>query len=137
MPVIETDLLKAYLDPDDRLHEASLKAFDSLTRTNGYALSSASLIELDLLLKSAGFSADEREAVFHTLTIRLFRANIIAISPRALTNAVVLQGKYRIPRFYFDSLHLGLAMCHDGKIISSDQEFDRVEEVERIDPAEL
>ncbi len=29
------------------------------------------------------------------------------------------------------------AMCHDGKIVSSDEAFDRVEEVERVDPTGL
>ena len=137
MPLIETDLLKAYLDPGDDLHGASLRAFELLKGPGEYALSSVSLLELDLLLKSAGFSGKEREQVFKTLTMRLLKVKIVAMRPETVSNAIVLQGKYRQSHFYFDSLHLGLAMSHDGRIVSSDEVFDSIQEVERIDPHEL
>lgn len=137
MPLVETDLLKAYLDPEDALHASAVKAFELLRGRGEYALSSASLLELDLLLKSGGFSGEERGIVFQTLTVRLLKAKIIGMRPEALSNAIMLQDKYGQSHFYFDSLHLGLAVFHDGKIVSSDQAFDRVEEVERIDPSEL
>ncbi len=137
MPLVETDLLKAYLDPEDDLHEASVKALELLRGRGDYALSSASLVELDLLLKSRGFLKEERKDVFQTLSMRLLKADIIAVRPEVLVNSIVLQGKYRQPHFFFDSLHLGLAMSHDARIVSSDKAFDNVEEVERIDPSEL
>ncbi len=137
MPLIETDLLKAYLDPGDDLHSKSIRAFELLSKGGSMLLSSVSLLELDLLLKSHDFSAEERESVFHTLGMRLLKARVATLTIKAMQNAVILQRKYNIPRFYFDSLHLGLAICHDGKIISSDEAFDSVKEISRINPAEL
>ena len=137
MPLIETDLLKAYLDPEDRLHDAGVKAFELLTGRREFVLSSASLLELDLILKSRGFPEGDREMVFHTLAMRLLKATIVSLNPEALRNAIILQGKYRLPRFYFDSLHLGLAMCQDAKIVSSDEAFEGIKEVERIDPRHI
>jgi len=137
LPLIETDLLKAYLDPRDDLHEASVTAFELLKGPGDYALSSASLLELDLLLKSSGFSGEEREQVFKTLKMRLLKARLVAMGPETMGNAIILQEKYKQSHFYFDSLDLGLAMSHDGGIVSSDEAFDAIQEVERIDPHEL
>ena len=137
MPLIETDLLKAYLDPRDDLHEASVTAFELLKGPGEYAVSSASLLELDLILKSAGFTGDERNQVFKTLKMRLLKAKIVAMRPETISHAIILQEKYKQSHFYFDSLDLGLAMSHDGSIVSSDEVFDAIQEVERIDPRDL
>lgn len=136
MPLIETDLLKAFIDPEDALHAHAVKAYELLSKKD-YVLSSVSFIELDLILKSSGFSGDEREEIFHTLYLRLIKARLAELNAHAVQNAARLQSKYDAPRFYFDSLHLGLAMCHDSRIISSDKYFDSVDEVTRIDPADL
>ncbi len=137
MPLVETDLLKAYLDPADDLHKASLKAFELLAKGGGMALSSASLLELDLVLKSSGFSVSEREEVFRTLQMRLVKARIAPLTPEALRNAIAIQRSYEMADFYFDSLHIGMAMCGDCTIISSDDAFDKIKQVTRIDPRGL
>ena len=66
LPVLETDFLKAIIDPNDRLHKSSMKALEKMKSMEWYIASSA-FIQLDLLLKISGIPVDDRSLIFETL----------------------------------------------------------------------
>lgn len=137
MPVVETDFLKGIIDPRDKLHGPSLKALTQVRRKL-WRLASSALVELDLLLKDSGVSVNDRIAVFHALKSEIPEETVLTISHQTLLEAVLLQKKYRgISRFYFDSIHIAVAIGLDNTIVSSDRTFDQVQEVKRIPLEEL
>jgi predicted nucleic acid-binding protein len=132
MPVTETDFLKAVVDPNDRLHKSSMKALQKVKKKLWHVASSA-LIEIDLLLKVSGISINDRFAVFQALRSEMPKDMILPISHQTILRAISLQRKYsQIKYFYFDSIHLAIAVELDGMIVSSDETFDQIKEVKRI-----
>ncbi len=132
MPVLETDFLKGLLDPKDRLHDSSQRALGRVKRGE-WDVASSALLELDLLLKHGGIGADERAAIFETLSGEIPKESILGLAHTTLSTAALLQSRHKDARhFYFDSLHLAAALEGDGKIVSTDRFFDRVREVTRI-----
>jgi len=132
LPVLETDFLKAMIDPNDRLHRSSMKALERVKSMEWYIASSA-FVELDLLLKISGIPRDDRSLVFETLRSELPKETIIPVIHESMSQAIQLQKKYhKIKRFYFDSIHLSIAIGLDGQIVSSDYSFDMVTEIKRL-----
>ena len=137
MPVLEADFLKGIIDPQDRLHQACVNALKKIQERK-WVVSSSAFLELDLLLKQAGASLDERFEVFEALKIEIRADLIVGVSPPVMSQAIRLQRRYRdIRDFYFDSIHLAIAIRHDGVIVSSDRAFDQVVEVRRIPLSEV
>lgn len=131
MPVLETDFLKALIDPQDRLHEKAVKALKRVEEGHWYVASSA-FLEFDLLLKKGGVSLEDRIDVFESLKPLISLEVVRKLSHQTLAVAGRLQKTYSFSNFYFDSLHLGTAIEHDQQIVSSDRSFDHVREVKRI-----
>lgn len=61
--------------------------------------------------------------------------NSLALAPKTILLAIKLREDYDLS--FFDSHHIAVALENDGKLISTDQEFDRVPELELIDPIVL
>ncbi len=132
LPVLETDFIKALIDPKDRLHRYSLKALEELKKPE-WAIASSAFLELDLLLKRSGISLDERHEVFESIKAEIPRDKILVLIHESLSKAIDFQRRYRrIKDFYFDSIHLAITALHDGVVASSDHIFDQVTEVRRI-----
>jgi len=132
LPVLETDFIKALIDPRDHLHSYSLKALQELKKPE-WVIASSGFLELDLLLKHSGISFDERHEIFESLKAEIPRDKIVTLYHESLSKAVDFQRRYRrMKDFYFDSIHLAIAALHDGVIASSDHAFDQVKEVSWI-----
>jgi len=131
MPVLETDFLKALVDPQDRLHDRAVRALKRVEEGQWYLASSA-FLEFDLLLKKGGVSLEDRIDVFESLKPHVPLECVCKLSHQTLAIAGRLQKAYGFSNFYFDSLHLGTAVEHDGQIVSSDKSFENVGEVKRI-----
>jgi len=131
MPVLETDFLKALVDPQDRLHDKAIKALKKVEEGQWYVASSA-FLEFDLLLKKGGLSLEDRIDVFESLKPHISLEVVCKLSHQTLTIAGRLQKAYGFSNFYFDSLHIGTAIEHDQQIVSSDKSFNDVKEVRRI-----
>ena len=131
MPVLETDFLKALIDPEDRLHGNAVRALRNVEEEQWHVASSA-FLELDLLLKKGGLPVEDRIDVFASLKPHMPLGAVLKLSHQTLVNAASLQRTYGFSNFYFDSLHLGTALEHDHKIISSDKSFESIKEVKRI-----
>ena len=131
MPVLETDFLKGLIDASDHLHKHSVSALAMVTE-DGWLVSSSSMLELDLLLKNANVSLSDRHEIFESLKAELDVETFLPLSHAVLSQAALIQHKYSFSNFYFDSIHISTAVLHDGDIVSSDREFDRITEVRRI-----
>jgi len=131
MPVLETDFLKALVDPEDRLHDKAVKALKRVEEGQWYVASSA-FLEFDLLLKKGGLSLEDRIDVFESLKPHISLEVVCKLSHQTLAIAGRLQKAYGLSNFYFDSLHIGTAIEHDQQIVSSDKSFNDVKEVRRI-----
>lgn len=132
MPVLETDFIKALIDPKDHLHRYSLRALEELKKPD-WVITSSAFLELDLLLKRSGISFEERYEIFESLKAEIPVDKIVALIHGSLSRAIDFQRRYRrMKDFYFDSLHLAIAALYDGVIVSSDRAFDQVTEIERI-----
>ncbi|KPV62206.1 MAG: hypothetical protein AOA65_1977 [Candidatus Bathyarchaeota archaeon BA1] len=131
MPVLETDFLKALIDPRDRLHDKAVKALKRVEGGQWYVASSA-FLEFDLLLKKGGVSLEGRIDVFESLRPHIPLEVVCKLSHQTLAIAGRLQKAYGFSDFYFDSLHLGTTIEHDQQIVSSDMSFENVKEVKRI-----
>jgi len=131
MPVLETDFLKALVDPQDRLHDKAVKALKKVEEGQWYVASSA-FLEFDLLLKKGGLSLEDRIDVFESLKPHIPLGVVCELSHQTLAIAGRLQKAYGFSNFYFDSLHIGTAIEHNQQIVSSDKSFNDVKEVRRI-----
>ena len=132
MPVLETDFLKGLLDPKDRLHDSSKRALGKVQRGE-WNLASSSLLELDLLLKHAGMEPEERTTIFETLSAEIPKETILGLAHSTMSTAALVQSRHKdARRFYFDSLHLAVALESDGKIVSTDRYFDQVRGIARM-----
>ena len=132
MPVLETDFLKGIIDPKDELHSQAKKALVRVRRGE-WRVASSALLELDVIMKNEGIPDEERLDVFNSLTAEFPAEAIHPITHSSLSISVGLQKSYTAIRsFYFDSIHIGVAITADRMIVSSDSSFDRVREIERI-----
>ncbi len=99
-----------------------------------WSVTSSALWELDILLKNSRISNEERFDVFNALASEFPVERITPVTHASLATAAHLQKTYPgIRSFYFDSIHIAVAIQTDGVIVSSDASFDRVRGVERID----
>ena len=87
MEIIDTVYLIAYLNPDDPRHEEALEIINDLGMRR---VSQAALIELDLLMKSRGFSPDERRRTWSIMERIIPRDSIEVLIPLDFFTATML-----------------------------------------------
>lgn len=130
MPIIDTVVLFAAADRSDRVH---LKATAQLRKLGrGLLLGTFALMEFDVVLKSRGFSGKERRDEMTLLTIDFPRVatSVHPITPRTLYLGSLYEERFGLD--YFDSLLAAEASEHDGAMVSTDREFDRIPGLRRI-----
>jgi len=132
LPVLETDFLKGMLDPKDRLHGPCQRALVKV-KEGEWSVASSAFIELDLLLKNGGIDGDERSAIFETLSAEIPWEAVRSLAHTTLSRAAALQSTHRhVGHFYFDSIHLAVALEGDRRIVSTDHYFENIAGVTRI-----
>ncbi len=96
-------------------------------------MASSALLELDIVLKNDGIGDEERFDIFDALSAEFSDRRISPVTHSSLATAAGLQKAYVGMRsFYFDSIHIAVAIHNDGIIVSSDSSFDRISGVRRI-----
>ena len=97
-------------------------------------LGTFALMEFDVVLKSRGFSAKERREEMTLLTIDFPRVStsMHPISPKTFYLASLYEEQFGLD--YFDSLLAAEASEHDGAIVSTDREFERIPGLRRVSP---
>ena len=129
MPLIETDIIYAFLNKNDFYHDNANRIIKLINAGElDVKISSISLIELQLIYKSK-----EIEYEFEMDLIDLQRINNIVWAPLDVASsltAIHLRKKYNLS--FFDSLHVGIAINLDKQIISQDEVYDNIAGLKRI-----
>jgi predicted nucleic acid-binding protein len=137
MPIIELDLIIAFLSEKDNLHEIAIKIFQEIEINNlsDIKIPTSALLELELLLRSKKV-IDMEIAKDITHIIEFPNLKELPLTSSTLILAQKLRTDYPGLTF-FDSLHCASALLFDGKIIGSDSFFDKIQELTRISPDSL
>jgi len=136
MPVIELDMLIAYVNKADELHSVAVKIFNAIVnrKLKNIGVPSSAYLEYELVLKSKGYD-DESISKDIQAFKNIKNLEEIPLSSNVIIEASRLRQTYKLT--YFDSLHAASALLFDGKIISTDNAYRRVFELEVIDPKEI
>ncbi len=133
MPIIELDMLIAFVNRADKLHTVASEIFDRIARGNlkKVAVPTSAYMEYELVLKSKGYNEDKVRG-----DIKSFRS-IRNLGEIPLTSHVIIKAsKLRIEYglSYFDSLHAASAFFHDKTVISVDKAYGKIPEIKALDP---
>ncbi len=123
MEIVDTVYLIAYLRPSDPLHPDSIGVIEELG--DDRRVSQASLLELDLLMKSRGFAIDQRIKVWHLLN-GVVDGFVEPLSPLDIALGAFLSSK---GLDYFDSLIAAQCLIRGAKPVTTDLEI--IELIER------
>ena len=136
MPVIELDMLIAFVNRLDKLHKIADNLFKRIVsgEIRDIKVATSAYLEYEIILRSKGYKEIEIRK-----DLNAFRG-IPNLGESPLTLNVILKAseireKYGLT--YFDSLHGATAMLYDGKIISSDKAYEGVNGLKAINPAEF
>ncbi|MCD6243805.1 MAG: PIN domain-containing protein [Candidatus Korarchaeota archaeon] len=132
MPLIELDVLLAFINRSDRYHEVASRVIGAAISDESYHLSSVALIEMSLIYRSRSMELELEEDL--RLLLSLFNGRTTQLTPLEAMRAAWIRRKYGLS--FFDSLHAASAMSLDSAIVSFDEAYDGVEELRRIDPRE-
>jgi predicted nucleic acid-binding protein len=133
VPVIELDMLIAFVNPHDKLHDLADKLFSRIAAGKvKVAVASSALLEYELLLRSRGYPEREIRS-----DIEAFRTLLpdVPISSTIIIKASEIRERYGLT--YFDSLHAASAIIVDGIIISTDRDYEKVREIQAIKPEDF
>lgn len=131
MPLIENDIIFAFLNKLDRNHETATKLMQKLE--NGETkveYSSVALVEMELVYMSQGL---ENRLVEDLATVAALPGiDVLPLTPNVAVAAAYIRGTHSLS--FFDSHYTVTALAGDGMIISFDAAYDRVPGLTRIDP---
>lgn len=130
MPILDTVVLFAAADAKDKRHDKALGYMRKL-RERDFYIASFALLEFDIVLRSRGFSAEERMEK-HALLLKDFpdsRAKVSPLSPPAFYLSARLEKEFGLD--YFDAGVAAEALQHDGIVVSTDAAFDKVDNLKR------
>ena len=134
--LIETDTLLALISIGDRHHDEVKKFLESVN--GGLYLSPYSLTELDLLVRAREILFTETRAFYRLLNdlIDYYDIGLLPPEPAYHGEAYELRSKYR-GLTYFDSLHAAVGIIEDLKLVSYDQEYEKVTTLNYSRPKEF
>ncbi|MDK2465101.1 MAG: PIN domain-containing protein [Candidatus Korarchaeota archaeon] len=133
MPLIELDILLAFINRSDKHHEVASRVIEASISDESYYLSSVALIEMSLIYRSRSMELELEEDL--RLLLSLFDGRTTHLTPLEAMRAVWIRRKYGLS--FFDSLNAASAMSLDSTIVSFDEAYDDVEGLRRIDPEDL
>lgn len=120
---VETDFLVALVRDDDWLHDAAVAALDEHADEDIHTsiLSYAELLVLFYERDQAGYTIDAPRAIANLL-------ELVPVEPAnhedaLLAAATFIDDEDLTP---FDALHAGLAATGDGRVLSSETDYDAV-----------
>ena len=97
--------------------------------------------ELELNLKAGNILIEERRTTLEDIAkfftdlsrlLSLYDLNIFPLTCEQIAKAANLRKKYNLT--FYDSHHAASAMLYDSKIISTDNTYDSVVDLKRINP---
>jgi len=131
MPILENDIIFAYLNEYDDNHLIAERIFKKLKDGEiEVEISSVSLIEMELIYRSQ--RREERLLKDLAAIAALPHVRYVALTPDIAVASVYL--RQTINPSFFDSHYAATALNIDQKIISFDQAYDTVPGLTRIKP---
>ena len=130
MPLIELDVLLAFINRSDKHHEVASRVIEAAISDESYYLSSVALIEMSLIYRSRSMESELEEDL--RLLLSIFNGRTTQLTPLEVMRATWIRRKYGLS--FFDSLHAALAMSLDSTIASFDEAYDGIKGLRRIDP---
>ena len=130
MPFIETDMLFAFLNSEDKYHNIATSIFTEIESGLEIHLPSSVLLEMELIYKSEG---RERDLTDHMVNLLAFTGlNPVSLTPEIILHAISLRQDYNIT--FFDSHHVSTSLQGDGILISTDKAFRSIKGLELMNP---
>ncbi|MBO3808266.1 MAG: type II toxin-antitoxin system VapC family toxin [Candidatus Brockarchaeota archaeon] len=134
MPLLENDVIFAYLNEHDPNHEMAERIFGKLRKGEiRVEISSISLVEMELIYRSE--KRENRLLKDLAAIAALPNVEYVALTPDTTLASVYLRQTLNLT--FFDSHYAATALNLDGKIISFDQAYDKVPGLTRIEPEAL
>jgi predicted nucleic acid-binding protein len=131
MPLLENDVIFAYLNEYDSNHTIAERIFQKLQNGKlNVEVSSVSLIEMELIYRSEKME-DKLLKDLAAITI-LPNVKYIALTPDIAVASVYLRQTFNLT--FFDSHYAATALNIDRKIMSFDEAYDKVPSLTRIKP---
>jgi predicted nucleic acid-binding protein len=134
MPLLENDVLFAYLNEHDPNHKIAERIFRKLQ--NGgieVEISSVSLIEMELIYRSEKM---ENKLLRDLAAVAaLPNVKYVALTPDVAVASAYLRQTLSLT--FFDSHYAATALNLDGKVISFDKAYDGIQGLTRIKPETL
>lgn len=131
MPLLENDVIFAYLNEYDLNHAVAERIFKKLQKGEiNVEISSVSLIEMELIYRSE--KMEDRLLKDLAAVAALPNVRYITLTPDVAVASVYLRQTLNLT--FFDSHYAATALNLDRKIISFDQAYDKVPGLTRIKP---
>ena len=131
MPLLENDVIFAYLNEYDSNHSIAERIFQKLQNgETSVEISGVSLIEMELIYRSE--KMEDKLLKDLAAIAALPNVEYIALTPDVVVASVYLRQTLELT--FFDSHYAASALSLDRKIISFDRAYDKVPGLTRIKP---
>lgn len=131
MPLLENDVIFAYLNEYDPAHAIAEKIFRKLRNEEiSVEISSVGLIEMELVYRSE--KMEGRLLKDLAAIAALPHVGYVALTPDVTLASVYLRQTLNLT--FFDSHYAATALNLDRRIISFDEAYDKVPGLARIEP---
>jgi len=131
MPLLENDVIFAYLNEYDPNHTTAERIFQKLQNAEiTLEISSVSLIEMELIYRSE--KIEEQLLKDLAAIAALPNVKYAPLTPDIAVASVYLRQTLNLT--FFDSHYAATALNQDRKILSFDQAYDKVPGLTRIKP---
>ncbi len=131
MPLLENDLVFAYLNEYDMKHPVAERIMEKLRTGEAHVeISSVSLIEMELIYRSERM--ENRLLRDLAALAALPNTRYIPLTPDIAVASTYLRQTLNLT--FFDSHYAATALNLDGKIISFDQAYDSIPGLTRVEP---
>ena len=126
MRMVDTVVLIGYINPLDSRNAKATQYMNDILQEDDLLVPSASLMELDLELKTHAVSNKDRITVFSNLAKIIPSNKILLLTPEIFEHAVRLAGKAKWRGVYFDTLIASTAIAYGIKeVITTDRKFEK------------
>lgn len=132
--MLDFDMPYAFLNRDSQWHETAKKIFSRIRNGElNFAFSTIGFVELEVVYRSLELS--DSDVVEDSSTLLAMDIEILPLPAEAIITASQVREEHDLS--FWDSHYAAHALLENGKLVSSDDSFDRVEDVERIEPSDL
>lgn len=134
MPLIENDMIYAFLDADDRYHDVAENIFNMVYEGKmKVEISTVTLLELELIYKSNKL---EHLLLEHIAALSaLLTTRLTPLTTEIILSSIYLRKTHGLT--FFDSHYAATALNNDRVIISKDRAYSDIPGLTLIDPETL